>query len=434
MSHSRWTVLGIGLALAATAIVVIVVGALTASEPSVRRGVACTTTVTPSTSASTIASTIVSAAGGSTICMAAGSYPALTVSGATHSGYVTLRPAPGATPTVAGMKVSGSSFLRIEGLRMSEGINAQDLTSAVSHDLQFIDDTFENTVYGIVIYGDTAPITHVLIEGDYFHHIDFPGTCASGAGYAGGQGVSNFYGDGITIAHNTFKEISWHFIQGGGGKLGMTVAHNLFEGPIPPAHLQCTHLDVWQIWTGGSNDTFTDNIVRGEPGKPAAIIPLIFETGAGGRECSRALRNTTIANNLFVDSSASYIAEIYTTTNLLYSHNTAVGGQYGTLLDRSDTCGPGRNLTAEHNIAVDTEHGYRFILGGCTGACSFDYNVSDDTTADTASFTAADTPVSRHHLTDWTPSWESTAYPHAGYYVPTGLPFAAGYEGGGGPG
>jgi hypothetical protein len=387
-------------------------------------GVSCTATVTPSMSAIAIASAIVSAANASTICMAAGSYPLITINGATHTSYVTLRPTAGATPTVAGIKIADSSYLRIEGLHMSEGINAQDNTSGVSHDLQFIDNTFENTIYGIAIDGNTAPIAHVLVEGNYFHHLDFPGTCAEGAGYAGGQGVSNFYGDGVTVAHNTFKEISWHFIQGGGGELGMTVDHNLFEGPIPPAHLECTHLDVWQIWTGGENDAFTNNIVRGEPGKPVAIIPLIFETGAGGGECADALHNTTITNNLFIDSAASYVAEIFTTTNLTYSHNTVVGGQYGTFLDRSETCGPGTNLTAEHNIAVGTEGGYRFIVGECTGACSFEYNVSDDATAGTAG--------AKHDLTNWAPSWESTTYLHAGYYIPTGLPFTAGYEGGGG--
>ncbi|HWY89916.1 MAG TPA: hypothetical protein VNY31_04530, partial [Solirubrobacteraceae bacterium] len=133
-----------------------------------------------------------------------------------------------------------------------------------------------------------------------------------------------------------------------------------------------------------------------------------------------------ITNNLFIDSAASYVAEIFTTTNLTYSHNTVVGGQYGTFLDRSETCGPGTNLTAEHNIAVGTENGYRFIVGRCTGSCHFKYNVSDDATASTAN--------SKHHLTDWAPSWESTTYLHAGYYIPTGLPFTAGYEGEGGPG
>src|SRR5205085_235319 len=171
-----------------------------------------------------------------------------------------------------------------------------------------------------------------------------PGTCSSGAGYAGGQGVTNYYGDGITVSHNTFKEVSWHYIQGGGASLGMMVDHNLFEGPIPPAHAACTHLNVWQIWDGGRNDTF----------------------------------------------------------------------------------GPGRNLAAEHNIAVATQSKgspQRLIIGACTGSCAVDYNVTDDNSAQ-----------GPHSLTGWTPRWQSTSYGNAGYYIPTpGLPNPAGYEGQAGP-
>ena len=278
----------------------------------------------------------------------------------------------------------------------------------------------------MTIDGNAAPVTKVLIDSNYFHQLDFPGSCSSGAGYAGGQGVTNYYGDGITVAHNTFKEVSWHYIQGGGEQIGMTVDHNLFEGPIPPAHAACTHLNVWQIWDGGRNDTFSNNIVRGEPGKPAAVTPLMFETGAAGAECAKSMTNTTVTNNLFVYSSTAYAVQILTTANLTYSHNTVVGGEYGTWLDRSDTCGPGSNLAAEHNIAVATQSKgspQRLIIGACTGSCAVDYNVTDDNSAQ-----------GPHSLTGWTPRWQSTSYGNAGYYIPTpGLPNPAGYEGEAGP-
>src|SRR5205085_7106635 len=147
-----------------------------------------------------------------------------------------------------------------------------------------------------------------------FRNLDWPGDpgCTS-PGYAGGQGVTNYYGDGITVAHNTFKENSWHYIQGGGGTLGMVVDHNLFEGPIPALHAACTHLNVWQIWAGGQNDTFTNNITRGEPGKPAAVTPIMFETGPGGGTCTDAMSNTRLENNLFVYSSTAYAVQILTT-------------------------------------------------------------------------------------------------------------------------
>ena len=201
--------------LASAAVVGAVAGTLvwaescgsTSRRSAVKAASVCSVTVSAGMSAAAIVWAVVGAADGGVVCLAGGSYPALTVIGAAHSGYVTVRGAPGATPTVAGMRIANSSFLRVEGLRFSEGVNAADGVGGASHDLQFVDNTFEDASYGIVVNGNGAPITRVLIEGNYFHHLDFPGTCSSGAGYAGGQGVTNYYGDGITVAHNTFKEV-----------------------------------------------------------------------------------------------------------------------------------------------------------------------------------------------------------------------------------
>ena len=104
-----------------------------------------------------------------------------------------------------------------------------------------------------------------------------------------------------------------------------------------------------------------------------------------------------------------------------------MGGEYGTWLERSDPCGAGKNLHAEHNIAVKTQSSgapARWILGECALACTFDYNVSDDATANTGGST--------HYLTNWTPTWVSTTLANPGYYLPQGLPIEAGYQGGGG--
>jgi hypothetical protein len=185
---------------------------------------------------------------------------------------------------------------------------------------------------------------------------------------------------------------------------------------------------VWQIFKGSENDVFKSNVVRGEPGRPAAITPILFEHGVpnktGPYPCTDAYTNIKLENNLFVYASAAYVVQIMNTSDLTYSHNTVVGGEYGTWLNRSDVCGPGEGLTAEHNIAVQTQSAgspARFVLGECEGACSFEYNVSDDRTAALAG--------SQHNLTGWTPSWRSTGYGQPGYYVPVGLPFPAGYEG-----
>jgi Right handed beta helix region len=403
-------------------------GAGSASQASVVTSVVqgkstiCTTTVSSSTSASAIAGAIVSAHDGDTVCLGGGTYPSIHINGATHGSYVTVRPTPGATATVAGFEVANSSFLRFQGFHMTAGFNMRDgSTYSGSHDYQFLENTFENDVYGIVLYGGAGPIKKVLIERNYMRKIDFPGE-ACNPGYAGGQGVSIWFADGITIAHNTFKEISWHYIQGGAsGTAGVTVEHNLFEGPIPADRLSCTHLNVWQIWDGGSNDTFSNNIVRGKPGSPAAVTPILFETGAGGGTCSASLSNSVITNNLFVYSSTAYAVQVLTTTNLTFTNNTSVGSEYGIWLDRSDTCGPGTNYDIERNISVENiGHSPDFALGECTGTCIYDYNVSQDGSASGSG--------SQHNLINWKPSFIDTSS-----YEANGLPFFAGYQGGGGP-
>jgi hypothetical protein len=397
------------------------------------RPVVCGKTVYPSEPVDEIAKAIVGAADGNTVCMAAGSYPVITVLGASHHAYVTIRPAGANTSvTVAGMEVRDSSFLRFEGLHMSEGFNMRDSQSAASHDYQFIADSFENAAYGIVLYGGSGPIRKVRIEGNYMRNIDFPGA-ACDSGYAGGQAVTLFNAEDVTIAHNVFKEVSWHYIQGGGaGPGGVRIEHNLFEGPIPADRVACTHLNVWQIWQGGVNDTFSDNVVLGTPGHPAAITPILFETGPGGSVCADAMSATTISNNLFVDDAAAYSVQVMTTAGLTLTHNTVIGSTYGTIVYKTPGCPPGSDYDVRYNIdALNRGNAGRspdMSLGACRGHCQFEYNVSSDGTA-------ARAPGARHSVVYWRPNWFTTSWgslvehsPPAGYYVPRRLRVAAGYR------
>ncbi len=388
-----------------------------------------------------IAGDVVSAANGSTICLASGSYPLLNIKGATHSSYVTVRPASGATATVAGIEVANSSFLRFQDLRLTEGINMRDPSTAASHDYQIIENTFEDPLYGIVLYGGSGPIKKVLIEKNYIHYVhtekpETEGKCVTG--YAQGQDVTMYSAEGVTIAHNTFNEASIHYLQGGGaGPEGVDVEHNLFEGHVI---LACAHLNLWQIWAGGENDTFKNNIAIGDGtgewkkglSSEAATDGVIFENGSGGNECATKLVNSVIENNLFIDAATSYELQIYTNQGATIKNNTVVGSQYGTAL-LTEHCGAGSNYTMTHNIDVlDTGPGYDFHFGECTGTCTFDYNTSQDTSANQLGST--------HYATNWTPKWSTTTWnplteptPPTGYYIPTGLPIETGYHGNGGP-
>ena len=125
--------------------------------------VACTSTVSPSMSAAAIANAIVSAKDGDTVCMAGGSYPSIAVTGANHASYVTVQPAPGATASVNGIQVDGSSFLRIQGLSMSGGVNLRDTHSRGGHDYQIIANTLGPATYGVTIDGNAAPVTNAVL-------------------------------------------------------------------------------------------------------------------------------------------------------------------------------------------------------------------------------------------------------------------------------
>ncbi len=395
-----------------------------------RSAAACTTTVDPGQGAAAIANAIVEASDGATICMRGGAYPPIRVVGAAHGSYVTIRPAAGATASVAGMEVIDSSFLRFEALRMTEGFNMRDSAAhAGSHDYQFIENTFEKPTYGIVLAGGARPIKRVLIEGNRMHDVDFRGPEKEGrcaAGYAGGQDVTIDFAEGVTIARNTFKEAGWHYIQGGSaGPEGVDVEHNLFEGRVLRP---CSHLNLWQIFAGGTNDTFRDNIAIGEPGGEAATDGLLFENGPGSADCTVKMRGTVIEGNLFLDAASSYEIQIYTTSGARISHNTVVHSQYGTAL-LSEHCGAGSNYTMTHNIDVEN-YGKTpdFTFGACTGTCAFNYNVSEDESASARGST--------HHLTGWSPVWGTTRWdpltepaPPPGFYIPAGLPFPAGYDG-----
>ncbi len=392
----------------------------TVAVPGSGLGEVCTETLT---TASNVSAALANAKPGSTVCLSAGEYAQIKLNNINPGDYVTLESSPGETATVAGAQVTNSSFLRFKGLRMTAGFNMYDTGGVASHDYQFVGNTIGNTAYGIVIDGNSAPIYNVLIQGNYMHDLDFPGSsCTSpGPGYAGGQAVTIYDGDGVTVSHNTFRSISWHYIQGGGTARGMIVDHNLFEGPIPADRLNCTHLNVWQIWSGGSNDTFSNNIVRGSPGSPAAVTPIMFETGPGGGTCADSMSNTTITNNLFYDDATAYSIQVLTTTGMTVTNNTVIGSEYGVWVGRSDTCGAGSTYNVSRNVIVENRGGSQNLaMGECRSGCVFDYNVTQDSSAKANG--------AEHYVIGWSPSFANTTS-----YEPVGLPFTAGYQGGGGP-
>ncbi len=434
---AKWLSLGTAaaVALAAAGAWLVIAGSTTTrhnppqsvarSQPPLRR---CTTTEDPSDD---VADAITSARDGAVICLATGTYPQIDISGADHSSYVTVQPAPGAQPVVNGVQTSSDTFLRFQGLTMLAGVNMIG-PGAASHDLQFIDNNIGHTTYGLVIKGSGAPIRHVLIQGNAIHDLDFTGPSS---GYAGGQGITVYWGSNITVSDNTFWAVSWHYIQCATCD-NTVVEHNLFKGPsnMHPG----AHLNVWQIWQGSANDSFIHNDVIGAPGAPIAAGAILWETGPGGGTLADSYKNMTISDNLFVDEDYTNTLDLAAASGLTVTNNTIVGSTYGLLVRGRCTCAagvdvPGTDYNISHNIVVrDASPGARFrVFCPSSGECGED-NVSDDDSARTAF------PPGTSAVTDWTPQWINTTWsptagdpPPAGFYQPVGLGSASGAPGGG---
>ncbi len=382
--------------------------------------VPCTTTLG---SGANVAAAIASAPAGSGICLGSGSYPQISVSGANPSSYVTIEPAPGASPTVAGIQISNSSFLRFQQMNLTSGVN---MTNS-GHDFQFLDNNIGPATYGIVLSGSPGPITNVVIQGNAIHDIDFSG---SSAGYAGGQGVTLYYGQNVLVSHNTFWANSWHYIQCGGCS-GLTVDHNLFRCPCNQ-HAGA-HLNVLQIWQGGSNDSFTNNIVVGNPNQVGTSGEIcggcvLLENGAGGGTASDTFSNYDISNNLFVDAGGSTPIQVQTTSDGTVSNNTIADGfQYGAFLGFNSVTGvSSTNLTSQYNVIAGQVGNGQAYAYGCSSGCVSDHNVADSHggTSGTGS------------VNGWKESWQTTTWnpasgsaPPAGYYRPNGLASSYGYQG-----
>ncbi len=358
---------------------------------------ACTTTLG---AGANIASAIAAAPDGGVICLQNGSYPHEVVS-SMHTSYVTVEPAGGATASVAGIQTNGTSFLRLQGLNFTSGV---DMRGSADHDIQVLDNDIGNSCFGVAISGNSGPVNNVLVSGNTIHNLS-TANCG-GSGYAAAQGVTINWGNNVTISYNTFADIGEHYIQGCGSPT--TVDHNLFKGPGTPD--SGAHLNIWQIWSGGSDCSFTNNVIQPDAADP---ISLIFENGPGG-DGSATMSNITVSNNLFDHDATQEPWQIGAINGLTVTNNTVIGSHYGSVI-QSEGGLAGSNYDIQHNIVVGTTDGSDFSYGGCSSSCTFDYNVSDDSSAAQGG--------SSHYLTRWSPSWNNTTQ-----YLPIGLPFSAGTD------
>jgi hypothetical protein len=363
-----------------------------ADAKSAGSGVRCTRTLD---GGSNIASAISVARGGARICLRGGAYDAIEAARVRKSPPVTIRSVPGAKAKVNGIDLIDPSGLRFVALDLTDGVSVSPSAS----NIQFVDNgiTGRNGIYMFGDYRIGKRIDNVLIEGNNIHDIDYSGSQETGYGY-GIEGVGDVRN--MTIRGNTIKSPASDYIQSA-TPVHWVVDHNTFRGPSLLGNHE-DHQDLWQIFGGGRDIAFTNNVARHTETQES----LLFQEGAFSK--------VVVENNLFDHDSRGYTCQIYQSSGLVFSHNTVVGSRWGCLFRDEASSPPGSRYRVENNVFAETRDGGDVSTEGRADSWgTYDYNVSSDSSAG-----------GPHSLRRWSPRWAGAAT-----YAPLGLPFAAGYEG-----
>jgi hypothetical protein len=351
----------------------------------------CTTTVPVG---GDVVDAIESAAGGAVICLAAGDYGRITLNGTHKSPAVTVRSAAGGRATVDGITLTDPRGLRFAALDITGGTTV----TPSGADIRFLDNDITG-VAGIYLFGDYRigkRVEDVLIEGNTIHDIEYSGNQDTGYGY-GIEGVGEV--QNMTIRGNTIKSPASDYIQSA-TPVDWVVDRNTFLGPsLLGSHED--HQDLWQIFGGGENIAFTNNVARNTETQES----LLFQEGA--------FTDVTVENNLFDHDSLGYTCQIYQSAGLVFRRNTIVGSHWGCLFRDLASSAAGSGYEVDHNVFVGTEANVDVSTEGRADEWgAYDYNVSEDGAADGA-----------HSVRNWSPSWANTTD-----YLPLGLPFVAGFR------
>ncbi len=353
----------------------------------------CGETLSPGAS---IAGALSSATGGTVICLRGGSYSGerIAANATNKSSFVTLRSAPGETASIGSLTFDDARYIRLESLRFTNGV---EFVPQASH-VELIDNEISGRE-GFYFFGDPRlgdRVDSVLIEGNDMHDIDYTGSqeIADGYGIKGIGDASNF-----TVRANTIKSPASDYIQLGGGDHWL-VDRNTFLGPsLIGSHSD--HQDLWQIYGGAKDITFTNNVAR----DTGTAESLLFQTGE--------FEDVDIENNLFVNDSDGYTCQLYQSTGLIFRDNTIVDSHWGCLFRDESSRAPGSGYQVDHNVFAGTEDGPDVSTEGRAASWgAYDYNVSSDSSAS-----------GTNSVRNWSPSWVDTVD-----YTPLGLPFTAGYR------
>jgi nitrous oxidase accessory protein NosD len=375
----------------ATAVLLLVMGLLGGADAAARER--CTRTLRPGADAG---AAVERARAGAVICLRAGRYPRIEVEDAHKARYVTVRSLRDRGATVAGVELRDASRVRIERLDLTDPL----LVLESAHHLQIVRNEVGHTDTGMYFYGWSGNrVEHVRIAGNHIHDIDYDGEQGPGNGY----GIDMVGNTGhFVIRGNRIARVAEDYIQLGGGS-HFTVDRNTILGPSLRHRHPDAHADLWQIFGGGSDIAFTNNVIR----RAGTNTGLLFQTGQ--------FRNVRVTNNLFDHDSDGHSVQIYNATGLVFRHNTVVGSRWGVIFrdhrgEHGTSAGSGyrveRNIFEARDAPDVGTEGDAFRWG------VYDYNVTLDGSAS-----------GRHSVRRWRPRWHDTTW-----YRPRGLPFRAGYR------
>jgi hypothetical protein len=360
---------------------------------------ACTTTIGPGAE---LAVALAKAHAGTVLCLREGDYAGAEIPAADtdFNDFVTVQPAPGATPAFGGeMVFEGARHLRLEGLGFRAGLAFTPETEAV----QLLENDVSG-IGGIYFFGDAdqgGSSTQVLIADNRIHDIDYSGPQDGYQGYGiKSVGVQH----GFVVRGNTIESVAADYIQTDVAD-DWTVEGNTFLGPTLVGTHPQEHQDLWQVYAGGRQMTFRDNVARDTGTGESLLFQLTYP---GDR-----FEDVSVENNLFDHDTAGFSTQIYQVDGLSFRDNTVVGSRFGCVFRRDDRYPPGSGYRVEGNVVAETAAGSDFgVENGVENWGTFDANVSSD-----------DSATGPHSVRNWQPRWGNTVD-----YPPLGLPISAGFK------
>lgn len=372
----------------------------------------CTQTLT---AGADIQGALRSAAPGTVICLAPGSYPSLSLSNIAPAGNVTLE-----SPTQGGANLGAVNLggnvqnLTIQGFNMTDGAGAIGTESNVVFAYNTISGN-SGASGGFHLYaGAGGTQNNIQMIYNQIDHLAPPDLSPAGAGECaevdGGDGLEH----NIVFSHNVCGPgIANHYTQLGGVS-GLVEDDNVFLGPAAAEALSTQqHNNVLHIFGDSNNVDFSGNVIKNTDSRGQTVL---IESGQ--------FSNITVNNNLDIEDPAcltnsncfQYAFWVEPSQGMTFTNNTVIGSYWGVLLGDYETgdYATGSNWTIAHNIIVNTKDNADLSYQHCASSCSIDYNVTSDGSARQGGST--------HYVVNWSPRWANTSA-----YPPLGLPFAAGF-------